>query len=260
MTAFTDYAENEIAKGMFRSHGITAWAASTAYTLGQRVHSTNSYGPYVFECTTAGTSAATQPTWPTALGGTVADGTATWTCFFVGTLKRPIYIGLILANKGYWAASTVYALNDYVLPVTPNARLYKCTTAGTSGASQPTWPITDGGTVADGTVTWTEQTTALDGGTIPEVTGGAYARVQLDPADANWTAPASGDATSKNASAITFPAPTANWSVIYGFAEYDKATAGNSSVRAALSTPKTINSGDAAPSFAINALTCQIDN
>lgn len=56
-----------------------AWAASTAYTLGQFRIPTTANG-YRYEITTAGTSAATQPTWPTTIGATVTDGTAVWTC------------------------------------------------------------------------------------------------------------------------------------------------------------------------------------
>ena len=37
-----------------------------------------------YACTTAGTSGATQPTWPTTVGATVTDGTATWTCMGAG--------------------------------------------------------------------------------------------------------------------------------------------------------------------------------
>lgn len=55
-----------------------------------------------------------------------------------------------------WAASTAYALGVYVRPTTPNGHIYKATVAGTSGTVQPTWPLTAGATVTDGTVTWTE--------------------------------------------------------------------------------------------------------
>lgn len=53
----------------------TAWATSTAYAAGDLVR----IGPAQFlEVTVSGTSGATIPTVPAALGGTVTDGTATW--------------------------------------------------------------------------------------------------------------------------------------------------------------------------------------
>jgi len=39
-----------------------------------------SYNDRVYECTTAGTTAATAPTYPTTIGDTVTDGTAVFTC------------------------------------------------------------------------------------------------------------------------------------------------------------------------------------
>lgn len=55
-----------------------------------------------------------------------------------------------------WAATTVHALNDRIKPTTANGHWYLCTTAGTSGASEPTW-VTNGSTVTDGTAVWTDQ-------------------------------------------------------------------------------------------------------
>lgn len=63
-----------------------AWAASTAYTVGQRVRPTTRNG-HVYECTTGGTSAAAEPTWPTTDGATVADGTVVWTCRLNGDIE-----------------------------------------------------------------------------------------------------------------------------------------------------------------------------
>ena len=60
-----------------------------------------------------------------------------------------------------WAAATAQAINRVVVPTIRNGYAYKATTAGTSGASEPTWPTTIGNTVADGTVTWTCLETAL---------------------------------------------------------------------------------------------------
>lgn len=87
-----------------------------------------------------------------------------------------------------------------------------------------------------------------------EVSGGSYARVQRDPLDANWTAASATDGVTDNAAAITFPSPTANWGVITHFGIWDAATVGNMLIHGALTTPKTVNSGDAAPSFAIGSL------
>jgi len=55
-----------------------------------------------------------------------------------------------------WAASTAYSLGAIVKPTGGySGCVYECTTAGTSGTAEPTWPTADGGTVADNTVTWT---------------------------------------------------------------------------------------------------------
>jgi hypothetical protein len=53
------------------------------------------------------------------------------------------------------ANTTAYALGAYVTPATANGFYYRATVAGTSAAAIPTFPITIGGTVTDGTVTWT---------------------------------------------------------------------------------------------------------
>lgn len=54
-----------------------------------------------------------------------------------------------------WASSTAYSVGDWVKPTTPNGCKYKCTTAGTSGGTEPTWPTTEFETVSDNTVVWT---------------------------------------------------------------------------------------------------------
>lgn len=60
-----------------------------------------------------------------------------------------------------WQATTAYTTADYVLKVVTNNRFYKCTTAGTSGGSEPTWPTTLGATVNDGTAVWTDMGTIV---------------------------------------------------------------------------------------------------
>ena len=90
------------------------------------------------------------------------------------------------------------------------------------------------------------------GGT--EVSGGAYARVQRDPLDANWTAASATDGLTDNAADITFPAPTANWGTVSHTALHDASTAGNMLFYGALDQSKTVNNGDAAPKFPTGAL------
>jgi len=180
--------------------------------------------------------------------------------FRTGTFTKPaaLYAGLIRATRGYSSAirSTAVALLDTVIPGTPNGRLYRCTTAGTTGAGEPAWPTAEGGTVADGTAVWTEMTPDLDAmnTNVTEVAGGGYARVQRDPLDANWTAASATDGNTDNAAAITFPAPTANWGVIFGTFIADAISAGNVGFWGALATPKTVNNGDPAPSIGAGAL------
>jgi hypothetical protein len=55
------------------------WAAANGYTVGQFVRSTSTSDLFLFECTVAGDSDATEPTWPTTEGGTVVDNEVTWT-------------------------------------------------------------------------------------------------------------------------------------------------------------------------------------
>lgn len=103
-----------------------------------------------------------------------------------------------------------------------------------------------------------------DAGGGTEVTGGSYARVAVTSSLANWAGTQSagsttassgtGGQTSNNA-AITFPAPTGNWGTITHFALLDASTAGNMWVCQSLTASKNVSSGDAAPSFAVGALT-----
>jgi lambda family phage minor tail protein L len=55
-----------------------------------------------------------------------------------------------------WAATTSYAVGDIVraTAVQDFGLVFKCTTAETSGSTQPTWPTLLDGTVVDGGVTW----------------------------------------------------------------------------------------------------------
>lgn len=80
------------------------------------------------------------------------------------SLIRTIAVPKATSSLTAWAASTAYSLNDPRRPLNVvNGHKYKATTAGTSGASQPVWPVASGATVADGTVVWTEDGLDLTG-------------------------------------------------------------------------------------------------
>jgi hypothetical protein len=102
-----------------------------------------------------------------------------------------------------------------------------------------------------------------------EVSGGSYARVAVTASLANWagtqsagstTASSGTGGTTSNNAAITFPAPTASWGVVTCVGVTDASTSGNIWIYTPLAVSKTINNGDAAPSFAAAALTVQVDN
>lgn len=100
-----------------------------------------------------------------------------------------------------------------------------------------------------------------------EVSGGSYARVAVTSSLTNWAGTQSAGSTTassgtsgqtSNNNAITFAAPTANWGSIVGFCFFDASTGGNELLYAPLTVSKTVNNGDAAPSFASGALTWTI--
>lgn len=175
-----------------------------------------------------------------------------------------------LTTTTAWAASAVKSVGDIVRAVTWNDTLFECVVAGTTAATEPTWGTTIGTETVDNTVTWkaakigvvkrshymalfTAAPGETGGGT--EVTGGSYARVELAPTDANWTANAqvAGAGRNDNAVDITYPAPTANWGSVTDTADMSRVTGGNMHIFTPLTTAKTVNNGDPAPKFAIGA-------
>jgi hypothetical protein len=75
-----------------------------------------------------------------------------------------------------------------------------------------------------------------DAGTGTEVSGGSYARQ-------SFASTISGNAAS-NTSAIEFPTATATWGTVGWVAVWDNLTSGNMLFHGALTTSKTIASGD----------------
>ena len=108
-----------------------------------------------------------------------------------------------------------------------------------------------------------------DAGGGTEVYGGSYARVGVSSSLANFagtqsaasvTASSGTSGTTSNNNAITFPTPTANWGSITHVAVFDALTGGNMLWQGALSAAKTVNNGDAAPSFAASTFSAQMDD
>jgi len=127
-----------------------------------------------------------------------------------------------------WQVSTVYAVGDIVKPTAANGYAYRCTVAGTSAASEPTWPTTFGNTVTDNGCQWEcwsyntieEQITLENGYTGPvTLANGAVAEDETNQ-QAEYTA----DDVSITASGGTFgPTDTA---VIFNDTHAEKPIAG----------------------------------
>ena len=58
---------------------VINWKATRAFAIGEWARSTDTSVGLRFEATTGGTTDSSEPTWPTAAGDTVVDGTVTWT-------------------------------------------------------------------------------------------------------------------------------------------------------------------------------------
>lgn len=142
-----------------------AWAASTWY--GPAIVIVDG-GGNVQLLTQGGTTGSSEPVWATSAGAVTTDGTAAWTC----------------RGGSGWQASHAYSLGDVVVntftyyitttrsfpyppyyeqtqtPVTVT-QAYRCSTAGTSGASAPAWSNGTSTQVIDNTAAWTNIGTPL---------------------------------------------------------------------------------------------------
>src|SRR4029453_17975362 len=132
---------------------VTAWPTSTAVAAGvlRRQSATPTVGnERGFACIVAGTTSGTGPSpWIMTKGAKTTDGGVTWQeCTGQPGLNGDT------TNCPSWPLSTAYALGQVIKGVT-NSVLFICSTAGTSGGSEPSWSTTAGQTTTDNTVTWT---------------------------------------------------------------------------------------------------------
>ena len=126
------------AAGCVMNFFSTPWTASHAYTVGQQVMDTHFQ---IQTCRTAGTSGVTNPAWSQTVGGSTTDGTAQWR-----------NQGKVAAVYGSWQAGHAYTVRTEILD--PNGNIQEVSTAGTSGASAPSWSTTIDALTNDGPVRW----------------------------------------------------------------------------------------------------------
>jgi hypothetical protein len=110
------------------------------------------------------------------IAGELIEGNSTLQIDPSGNLKVDSFEegnNLSFGNISYnqWTASTAICKDDCITPTTSkkNGHLYKCTVAGTTSTTEPTWPTTFGATVTDNTVTWKEIGSSDGGGNDIEV-------------------------------------------------------------------------------------------
>lgn len=115
---------------------------------------------FVQKVTTAGTSGGSTPAFSSVTGATTTDGSVIW------TNQGPLGLGTgqqtytfcgpdqssISPHDGQWFPATTYGASAELFII---GQLVQQSGGGTSGATAPVWPTTIGGTVSDGTITWT---------------------------------------------------------------------------------------------------------
>lgn len=116
------------------------WTSNTIIEAGDR--RTRTSLAHWFTCTTSGTTGSSEPSWNTTVGATTTDGTVVWRC--EGTYSGPVK----------WNNGVSKSVGNKIIPTSETGYWYECIVAGTTGGSQPTWPLIIGDTVTDNTVTW----------------------------------------------------------------------------------------------------------
>lgn len=110
------------------------WKASTSYSATNKVFPTGMNGLFHI-CTVSGTSGTLEPQWRRD-SVEMQDGGARWV-------------------SGIWKPNKAYVVGDMVIPdKTPNGNFYRCTVAGTSGTTEPTWPVKSTNPAAVDGVQW----------------------------------------------------------------------------------------------------------
>jgi hypothetical protein len=122
---------------------ITAWQPGTIYSAGQEILDTNLNIQVV---ASGGLSGATQPTWPSpGAGGSIFT--------FDGSVEWVYKEGLGVVTGASWSANTSEPQGLPILDTHGNLEVVT-STSGTTGATQPSWPLAVGSQTVDGTAHW----------------------------------------------------------------------------------------------------------
>lgn len=108
---------------------VTAWAASTAYTVG----TVRMNGYTIYQCTVAGTSASSGG--PTGDSASITDGTVTWASLgpaAVNLSQNGLMQGTTGTNTAGFAGGTPTVPTGWTLLSATNVTLASCTTTGNS--------------------------------------------------------------------------------------------------------------------------------
>lgn len=194
------------------------------------------------------------------------------------TVPTTLAVGALTTTHGPRANSTAYSLNN-TISLTANdgkTHLYKCTTAGTTAAAQSSlYPGVDSESITDGTAVFQEQYTALKagiGGSVLEAAYTNYARAAATASTANWAATNGSTTTTNPSSGATIPTTSNNNILTLGTAAgsgptyiwamgvFDATSAGNLLTVNPLTTVKTVNNADPAPTVAVSALSISLDS
>lgn len=134
---------------------VTAWAALTAKTAGQLVRQLAAPtvgNERVFICTIAGTTLAAEPTWVVTKGAKTAEAAGpTW----MEVTGQPAVNGDVTNTPLSSANRSGAQVLGNIIKNNTSTHYFACTTAGTTGAGEPTYNTTAGVTTADNTCTWT---------------------------------------------------------------------------------------------------------